>query len=149
MASSARLGSRPSTSRIRSNSPSVSPSWRWSETAVSDTGRQDRLEQPPASGRAEEGVDGVLGVGHEADDVAGGVGDAGDVGQGAVGVVAGGVAEGDLARGGQGGRVGVDVAVLAVLDRDGQGRAGWAGGGPGGGGGVDHDLDLAADEAQA
>src|SRR5215213_4122826 len=116
MASSARLGSRPSTSRIRSNSPSVSPSWRWSETAVSDTGRQDRLEQPPASGRAEEGVDGVLGVGHEADDVAGGVGDAGDVGHRTVGVVAGGVAQDDLASGGQVVGVVTDVPALAVLD---------------------------------
>ena len=62
----------------------------------------------------------MLGVGHEADDVAGGVADAGDVGQGAVGVVAGGVAEDDLAGGGQGGGVVVDVAALAVLDRDGE-----------------------------
>src|SRR5215204_4317050 len=114
-----------------------------------DGSGQDRLEQAPAGGGAEEGVDGVLGVGHEADDVAGRVADPGDVGQGAVGVVAGGVAEDDLAGGGKGGGVVVDVAAFAVLDRDGQGPAGGAGRGPGGGGGLDRDLDLAADEAEA
>src|SRR4051812_42103698 len=89
IASSTWLGSRPSLSRIRSYSALVSPS----ATASSTPGRtpasggdapihrlRHRREYGQAvSGATREGVDRVLGVRHEAEDVAAGVAHAGDV----------------------------------------------------------------------
>src|SRR5207237_685144 len=92
IASSARLGSRPRVSTTRSYSSSVRPSDRWSgseskgATVVSATLSADplegpfeeRLEQRLAPGGAGVGVDGVLGVRHEPDDVAPVVAEPGD-----------------------------------------------------------------------
>src|SRR5688500_16116397 len=98
MASSTWLGGRPSFSTMSSYSAAVSPSARASPTpgsaAVSGTRRHPRegLEDCQPVLGAGERVDGVLGVGHETEHVAGLVGHAGDVVLGAVGVVPGRVA---------------------------------------------------------
>src|SRR5919109_3181027 len=102
IASSTSLGGRPRRSRMPSYSASVSPSSRaCSRPGSSDSDvplevLMDRGEDLEAVDRAGELVDGVLGMGHEAEDVAGRVAHAGDVAQRAVGVVAGRVAQQDL-----------------------------------------------------
>ena len=88
----------------------------------------------PSVGRAGQRLDGVLGVRHQADDVAGRVGDAGDVAVRAVRVDVD-VAGDDPALGlelVEGALVG-DVAALAVLQRDDDLLAGARSRGPGGG----------------
>src|SRR3954447_10834061 len=155
MASSTSLGSRPSLSQISSYSASVRPSSRWRPAIASGVNEPgdmlaDRLEELEAVARARQRVDGVLGVGHEAEDVARRVDHAGDVVERAVGVLPWGVTEHDLlARRDLLEQLGRGVpAPRGVLDRDREGvslrararerRAG-----------VDHrDVDLAADEAQ-
>src|SRR4051794_40225090 len=101
MASSTSLGSRPSLSRINANSASVRPSSRWRPATVSGVDEPgdmlaDRLEEAQPVARSGQRIDRVLGVGHQAEDVAGLIDHAGDVVERAVGVVAGGVAERDL-----------------------------------------------------
>src|SRR4051812_24081208 len=98
MASSTSLGSRPSFSQTSAYSSRVRPSATACSTpgttAVSDTGelRRAREKLEPVL-RTMQQVDGVLGVGHQADDVARLVGHAGDVLLRAVGVDPQGVAE--------------------------------------------------------
>ena len=79
-----------------------------------------RLEQPEPVGRAGQRVDGVLGMRHQPDDVAGRVADARDVARRAVEAVAGRVAEHDLAVRLElvEHRVGRPVAAGLVLGRD-------------------------------
>src|SRR3954447_24242036 len=101
IASSTSLGGRPSRSRMPSYSASVSPSSRACSSPGSDSDvllevLMDRGEDLQAVDRAGERIDGVLGMGHEPEDVARRVAHAGDVAQRAVGVVAGRVAEQDL-----------------------------------------------------
>src|SRR3954447_4470913 len=155
MASSTSLGSRPSLSRISVYSASVRPSSRWrpaTASGVDEAGGMlaDRLEERKAVARARQRVDGVLGMGHEPEDVARLVDPPGDVGERAVRVVAGGVGERDLAL--------VDEPLVhlgrrppttgGVLDRDGEGVAPRARARERRAA-VDHrDVDLAADEAQ-
>src|SRR2546421_390189 len=80
IASSTALGSRSSFSQISSYSASVSPSSRCRLMAVSDgNGGRQGLEQPQSVGRARQPVDGVLGMGHEAEHIAGLVGHGCDV----------------------------------------------------------------------
>src|SRR5919204_906581 len=103
IASSTSLGGRPRRSRMPSYSPSVSPSSRaCSRPGSSDSDvplevLMDRGEDLQAVDRTGERVYGVLGMGHQAEDVAGGVAHARDVAQRAVGVVAGRVAQQHLA----------------------------------------------------
>ena len=99
---------------------------------------------------ADERLDGVLRVRHEADDVAGLVGDAGDVAERAVGVARPTVAEGDPALGLQlVERVLVgDVPAVHVLQRDVDLLAGRVVGGPGGVRVLHPQLLVAADEVQ-
>src|SRR5437588_9055525 len=94
MASSTRVGSRSSELRMRSYSASVSPSARWrsGEEAGGDTAG-DRFEDPQSVLGPGERVDGVLGVGHQPEDVARLVAHAGDVVARPVGVLARGVAQ--------------------------------------------------------
>ena len=83
------------------------------------TPAREREEAEAVGARPGQRLDGVLGVRHQPDDVAGRVGDAGDVAVGAVGVAAE-VAHDDPALGlelVEGALVG-DVAALAVLQRD-------------------------------
>src|SRR5919198_1258964 len=102
IASSTSFGGRPSRSRMPSYSASVSPSSRaCSRPGSSDSDvplevLMDGGEDLQAVDRAGERVDGVLGMGHEAEDVARGAAHAGDVAQRAVGVLAGRVAQQDL-----------------------------------------------------
>ena len=70
------------------------------------------------------GFDGAFGVGHHAEDVAGAVADAGDIGEGAVGIAGGvdgaggvGVAEEDLAVGDEVVEAGVVNACLLYTSR--------------------------------
>src|SRR5947208_3660386 len=104
MASSTSLGSRPSLSPIRAYSASVRPSSRWRAGAASGVDEPgdmlaDRLEELQPVARTRQGIDRVLGMGHEAEDVARLVDDPGDVVERAVGVVAGRVAQRDLVPG--------------------------------------------------
>src|SRR6516164_2507284 len=122
MASSTSRGVRPSRSRMRSYSSSVRPSWRCrasSEYVLLDM-RSYRLEDRQAIDRSAQGIDRVLGVGHEAEHVSGLVADAGDVAQRSVRVVPRAIPEHHLA-----GRLeavelgfGRVVAAGGVLDRD-------------------------------
>src|SRR5215212_4003491 len=101
IASSTWLGSRPSLSQTCAYSPRVRPSATASSTVGSEALGGDALtngalEQLQPVGRAGERVDGVLGVRHEADHVALGVGDAGDVVRRAVRVAVVRVAEDDV-----------------------------------------------------
>src|SRR3954452_3396686 len=98
MDSSTSLGSRPSLSRISSYSASVRPSSRWrpaTASGVDEPGDMlaDRLAELEAVARAGERVDGVLGMGHEPEDVSRVVDHAGDVVERAVRVVPGGIAQ--------------------------------------------------------
>src|SRR4051795_8623896 len=92
MASSTWLGARPSLSQTRAYSASVRPSATASSSDGAD--KAHRAEDQQAVVGAGERVDGVLGVGHEPEDVARLVAHAGDV----VGraVVVGRVAQHDL-----------------------------------------------------
>src|SRR4051794_4292390 len=90
-ASSTSLGSRSSSSRMSWNSASVSPS----ALACSTVGMGHRGEDLQAVDRPGERVDGVLGMGHEPEDVAVLVAHAGDVVRRAVGVAVMGVAQED------------------------------------------------------
>src|SRR3954449_10242022 len=94
-ASSTSLGSRSIFAQMSSNSASVSPS----ASARSTVRMGHREEDLQAVGRAGERIDGVLGVRHEPEDVAGLVADAGDVVRRAVGVCVLRVAQEDLASG--------------------------------------------------
>src|ERR1700733_7226460 len=153
MASSVSPGSRPSFSRISSYSASVRPSSRWraalDEGAVGNV-RSDRLEELAPIGGPGESVDGMLGMGHEAEDVSALVAHAGYVSQRSVRVVPGRVAECHLA-------VGLEPAELVipgveapggVLDRDGQALADFTRAREGGVVFGHLELDLAEDEAQ-
>src|ERR671913_2069577 len=92
-ASSTSLGSRSIFSQMRSNSASVSPSAS-ARSTVRMGHREEDLQPVVRSG---ERVDGVLGVRHQPEDVAGGVAHAGDVVGGPVGVAIVGVLQEDLA----------------------------------------------------
>src|SRR5919107_1093526 len=107
IASSTWLGARPSLSRISSYSARVSPSATASSTPGSTPAsggdapihrlghrREDRKAVRRDAG---ELVDGVLGMGHQTEDVALWIADARDVAQRAVGIRAGRVAQDDLA----------------------------------------------------
>ena len=98
----------PSFSQISSYSASVRPSSRCLEAAQAGTRSapwsHHRGEEAQPVGRAGERVDRVLGMRHQADDVAGLVAHAGDVARRAVGVVPGRVAEDHLAARPRGGR---------------------------------------------
>src|SRR3954453_5028520 len=101
MASSTSLRSRPSLSQMSSYSASVRPSSRWRPVTASGVDEpgdmlRNRLEEFEAVVRARERVDGVLGMGHEPEDVARLVDHAGDVVERAVRVLSRGVAEHDL-----------------------------------------------------
>src|SRR4051794_8017440 len=89
IASSTSLGARPSLVTISSYSASVRPRSRCFVSGGDAAGNvlADRLADGKALRRAREPVDGVLGMRHEAEDVAGGVARAGDVAQRAVGVL--------------------------------------------------------------
>ena len=150
----AALGTRPSAligtvrgplaASLRRSIRSLAPTARWRPR------RGGRLEQLQAVGRAGQRVDGVLGMRHQADDVAALVADAGDVVERAVGVVARCVAEDDPALGlelGEHLRRG-EVAAGRVLDRDREHVAHLAGARPGRAGVDDLDVDLAAEEAE-
>src|SRR3712207_540471 len=149
IASSTSFGGRPSLSITSAYSSRVSPSATASSTlgsaAVSDTGEGDGLEELQAVGRAGERVDRVLGVRHEADDVALGARDAGDVVRRPVRVAVVGVAEHDAHVADLVGRR--VVAPRLVLDRDREHVAVRAGGRPRRRGVGDLDAELAADEA--
>src|SRR3954467_11102732 len=112
IASSTWFGARPSLSQTRSYSLSVRPSASASLSEGAD--KAHRPEDQQAVVGAGEGVHGVLGVGHEPEDVARLVADAGDVVQRPVVVPR--VAQDDLI----GDRVegGGVVAAGRVLDRD-------------------------------
>src|SRR5213593_640321 len=74
IASSVRLGSRPSVTRIRSSSSSVRPRARWSgrSTFTSHPGervREERGEEGLPPRGSDVGIDGVLRVRHEPGDV--------------------------------------------------------------------------------
>src|SRR3954471_3329917 len=114
MASSTWLGSRPSLSQTRRYSSGVSPSATASSSVGSNAGMRHGAEDHEAVGRAGQRVDGVLGVGHEPEDVAGVVADAGDPALGAV--VVGGVAQHDVV--GDRVEVGRLIAPGRVLDGD-------------------------------
>src|SRR3954452_2767318 len=145
IASSTSPGSRPSRSARRVYSSRVRPSstpraaWSGNEGAVK------ALEELQAVGAAGEGVDRVLGGRHEAEDIALGVAHAGDVVLGAVGVVAGGVAQDNLLLGHWLGGV---EAAGRVLDRDREAVSARTRAGERRLRVDDLDLDLAADEAQ-
>src|SRR3989440_2658273 len=144
IASSTALGSRSSFSQISSYSASVSPSSRCRLMAVSDgNGGRQGLEQPQSVGRARERVDGVLGVGHQPEHVAGLVGHGGDVLLGAVGIVAGGVAQDDVGALRRRG-----VAAGGGLHREREPVAARARAREGGVGVDDLDVHVPADEAQ-
>ena len=139
-----RLGSDAPPRRCR-----ASPLDRLLRPAFGHTRRcgQPGKERQAVDARAGQWVDRVLGVGHEAHDVARLVGDAGDLAVAAVRVVAevshhnpaGGLqlVEGALVR---------DVAALAVLDRDDDFRAGPVAVGPGRDGILDDEPLVSADE---
>src|SRR4051794_24461125 len=114
IASSTWLGARPSLSQTSSYSSAVSPSAIASLSKGSVSDKAHRAEDQEAVVGTGQGVDRVLGVRHEAEDVAGLVADAGDVLHRAVVVV--GVAEHDLV--GDRVEVGGVVAAGRVLDRD-------------------------------
>src|SRR4051794_37749183 len=92
IASSTWLGVRPSLSQTRAYSSGVSPSATASSSVGEDT--RHRAEDHEAVVRAGERIHGVLGMGHEPEDVARLVADAGDVARRAVVVAR--VAEHDL-----------------------------------------------------
>jgi hypothetical protein len=111
----------------------------------------DGREDLQAVGRPGERIDGVFGMGHQAEDVARLVAHPGDVVQRAVGILAGGVAQQDLIAGRQlvkqrRRRV---VATGHVLDGDRQPLAGLARVRKRGVRADDVEVDLAKDEAQA
>src|SRR5690349_8067622 len=112
IASSTWLGARPSLSQTRAYSGSVRPSARASLSVGADKAHRPEDQQSVVGSR--ERVDGVLGVGHEPEDVARLVADTGDVARRAVVVL--GVAQNDLV--GDGVEVGRVVAAGRVLDRN-------------------------------
>src|SRR3954451_274161 len=79
IASSTWLGARPSLSQTSAYSSRVSPRATASSTLGSDANKGHRLEDGQPVGRSRERVDRMLGVGHEAEDVALVVAHAGDV----------------------------------------------------------------------
>src|SRR4026209_1393967 len=98
MASSTSLGSRPRSATMRAYSSPVRPSstaraaWSGSDGAL----KGQAYEELQAVGRSGQRVDRVLGVRHQAEHVALGGAQAGDVVLGSVRVVAGRVAQDDL-----------------------------------------------------
>src|SRR5688500_16257457 len=100
IASSTWFGARPSLSQTSAYSSRVRPRATASSTEGSarsgDALTHGALDQLEPVARAGEGVDGMLGVRHQADDGALGVRDAGDVVRGSVRVAVRGVAEDDL-----------------------------------------------------
>src|SRR2546429_3220212 len=137
MASSRRFGGPPWCSQMSSYSPRVSPSAMASSAvgSVAASGMRalgrhpDRLEDPQTvAGAPDQLLDGVLGMRHQPEDVAGLVAHAGDVAQRSVEVLSGGVAEHDLAAGFHLGKrvLGCVVAPPGVLGGDAQGPAGCA-----------------------
>src|SRR3954467_6161825 len=120
IASSTWLGSRPSLSQTRWYSSAVRPRATASSTLGSNCCMRHRAEDGQAVRRAGQRVDRVLGVGHQAEDVARLVAHARDAALGAV--VIGDVAQHDLLLDGV--EVGRVVAAGGVLDRDRQPLAG-------------------------
>src|SRR3954468_3919987 len=114
IASSTWLGSRPSLSQTRRYSSAVSPRATASSRLGSNCCMRHRPEDGQAIGGAGQRVDGVLGVRHQAEDVARLVAHARDVALRAV--VVGGVAQHDLILDGV--EVRRVVAARGVLDRD-------------------------------
>src|SRR4051812_40844363 len=94
MASSTSLGSRPIRATMSAYSASVSPS----ATASDSDTLGHRFEDAQAVDRPREGIDRVLGMGHQAEHVARRVAHAGDLVLGAVEAVTGRVAQHDLRR---------------------------------------------------
>src|SRR3954452_4946839 len=115
IASSTSPGSRPSRSTRRGYSSRVRPSSTARAAWSGNEGAVKALEELQAVGAAGEGVDRVLGVRHEAQNVALGIAHARDVVLGAVGIVAVRVAQDHLPLGHGLGRV---EAPGRVLDRD-------------------------------
>src|SRR5947209_17733636 len=160
IASSTSFGSRPRRSRMSSYSLSVSPSARWRGSASAAMSGGDVLALTPADGlgdrreelqpvdRAAERIDRVLGVRHQAEDVARRAAHPGDVVDRAVRVVPRRIPQHDLpARVELGELLGRDVeATRTVLGRDRQSLTGGAGGGERRAGVDDLELDLAEDE---
>src|SRR3954451_5002324 len=144
IASSTWLGSRPSLSQTRRYSSGVSPRETASSTLGSNCCMRHGAEEDQAVGRAGQRIDRMLGVGHQAEDVALLVAHAGDSALGAV--VVGGVAQHDLV--GDRVEVGRVVAAGGVLDRDREPLADRRLARERGVGGDDLELGLAADEAQ-
>src|SRR4051812_36696514 len=144
IASSTWLGSRPSLSQTRWYSSAVRPSAMASSTLGSNCCMRHRAEDGEAVGRAGQRVDRVLGVGHQAEDVARLVAHAGDPALRAV--VVGGVAQDDLLA--EGVEVRRVVAAGGVLDGDRERLPGARLARERRVGVDDLELGLAADEAQ-
>src|SRR3954466_2427843 len=141
-------GSRPSRSMMRVYSSGVRPSSTARAAWSGNEGAVKALEELQAVGAAGEGIDRMLGMRHQAEHVAFGIAHARDVVLGAVGIVAGDVAQDDLLLRKLARRRKVPPGRVFDRNRETLPERARAEPGPRPVGVDDLDLDLAADEAQ-